>query len=131
MLHTAGVKDLHLVPYARTIAVPSYDLNFARHLCSLLNIKTARVMDDNGKYPGKLCWVSDEDMLHHLNGEVTYAFSVVNKAKASLAVLDIDAHFAARLPVAASVARRLGYADACFRHERQLAGKGQSSDALL
>ena len=130
-LPRAGGRDLPKVSYASAFAAPSYDLGFARHLRSLLNIKTARTMDEGGNYPGQLRWVDDDEVLRHLNGDVTYAFSVVNKAKASFAVLDIDAHFLERLPVAADVARRLGFANACFRDERQQAGKGQGHRDVL
>ena len=130
MINAVEVGDLPLLRHA-TLVEPGYDLGFARDLFKLLHIKTARQMNAEGKYPGKQIWVSDVDMLRHLNGEVAFAFSVVNKAKASFAVLDIDAHFAERLSVAASVAGRMGFAASCFRHERQLAGKGKGRHGVF
>jgi hypothetical protein len=107
-------KDAPPTSHTLESCEPWYEPGFALHLAKLLHLTKAVEQSLEGMYHGQRRYLKDGDVLAHLNGEKTLAFSVVHRRKANAIVLDVDAEFPERLPIIRDALIKLGLAKASF-----------------
>lgn len=103
---------------------PGSEKGFIKRYYTLLHVTRGAFQEVGGAYKKRLP-ISQDDIARHLRGDTTIALCCVNRKRASLIGIDVDASFPMRLVVLEDVLREVGLDRATFVTPGSDPGRGK------